>query len=178
MAHVPLREQSWRAARTERFELTPLTPLEPSTAYELRSTRGEVLGVFTTSVLEDRRPPTWGGLKAGRLWREPKNVVPAPCGVDLVRLEGPAAALDDQTTSDDVRYALWAARPGVALDYSTPPLTWTSRDRGSLEFVLSYGSSDHEAMDFELPKERPLRVGVRAFDLAANGSDPSELTLE
>lgn len=177
-----LKEQSWRAAGTERFELTPLSPLLPSTTYELRSSRGEILGVFTTSVIEDKHPPTWGGLRSGRVWKErrgPGVTVSPECGNELVLLEGPSQAIDDQTQSVDIRYALWAARAGAPIDYGSPPLTWTTRDRDlPTRFTLQYGSSSPEEMDFELPKDRPLRVGVKAYDLAANATDASEVTLE
>ena len=171
VARVALKEQSWRSASVERFELTPLAALAPSTAYELRSSRDEVLGIFTTSILEDKRPPAWTGVTRGHLRREKKGAVPLECGVSLIHLEGASEALDDQTTGDDIRYALWAGKSGSALDYASPPLTWTARPRETRQFELNYD-------DFELPSERPLRVGIKAYDLAANASDPSEVTLE
>jgi hypothetical protein len=178
VARIGLKEQSWRGGGTERFELTPLAPLAPSTAYELRSSRDEVVGIFTTSVLEDKRPPMWSGVTRGHLWREKKGVIPVECGVPLVHLEGASEAVDDQTTSDDIRYALWAGKPDAPLDYAAPPLTWTARAREAKRFELNVGSSIPGDNDFELPKERPLRVGIKAYDLAANASDPSEVTLE
>jgi hypothetical protein len=177
-ARIALKAQSSRGASVERFELTPLAPLAPSTAYELRSSRGEVVGIFTTSVLEDTRSPVWSGVTRGQLWREKKGVIPVACGVSLVHLEGASEAVDDQTTSDDIRYALWAGKPDAPLDYAAPPRTWTARARDARAFELNYGSSIPEDNDFELPEERPLRVGIKAYDLAANASDPSEVTLE
>jgi hypothetical protein len=178
VARIGLKEQSWRGGSVERWELTPLTALEPSTAYELRSSRGDVLGIFTTSVLEDKRPPRWSGALRGFLRREQKGVIPVECGVQLIHLEGASEALDDQTTGDDIRYALWAGKPSSPLDYASPPLTWTARARATKQFELNYGSSIPEDSDLELPKERPLRIGIKAYDLAANASDPSEVTLE
>lgn len=189
---VALREQSWRAAGTERIDLTPLVPLSPSTAYELRSSRGEILGVFTTSVLRDERPPTWSGLQSGALYEAPastpgsggkKAIAPLECGSDRIRLRGTSAATDDQTPTDEIRYALWAGTPGAPLPYASPPLTWSTRAtypaqaQSPLEFALVYGSTEQESMDFELPKGRPLRVGVKAIDLAGNATEASELTL-
>lgn len=175
---VAVKEEAWRTAEVERIELTPLAPLAPSTAYELRSSRGEVLGAFTTSVMEDKRAPTWSGVTRGSLYRFRAGVIDVECGTSLLDVEGPSEAVDDQTTSEDIRYAVWAGKPGAPLDYTLPPLAWTARSpyRSEGRFGLDYGSSEF-GNDIDLPKERPLRIGIKAYDLANNATAPSEITV-
>lgn len=173
---VAMKEQVWKTAQVERFDLTPLASLAPNTSYELRSSRGEILGMFTTSVMEDKRPPTWGGVERGSLYRSRANVIDIECGYPLIEVAGASEAVDDQTTSGDIRYALWAGKPGAALDYAAPPLGWASRSAMAKEFSLEYGESEL-TNDIEVPKDRPLRIGIKAYDLAGNGSAPSEITV-
>lgn len=188
---IELRERAWTSAGHERIELTAATELAPATVYELQSSTGDILGVFTTGTKTDTTPPSWAGVSSGSLWQPQRGRsirVPQECGEELVVLEATAAATDDQTPAADLRYALWAGDPKTALDYKSPPRTWLRADheeqkrltpasRGTPRFTLAFGTTETDLMDFELPKTRPLKVGVKAIDLAGNESPPSELTL-
>jgi len=189
---VELRERAWTSAGHERIELTPAKELSPATVYQLESSTGDVFGVFTTGAKPDTTPPTWAGLSSGRLWQPPQRgrpvQIPGECGDDLITLEASAAATDDQTPAADLRYALWAGDAKAPLDYKAPPRTWIRADfeeqkrltpasRGTPRFYLLFGSTEAELMDFELPKTRPLKIGIKAIDLAGNESAASELSL-
>lgn len=148
--------------------------LEPDTSYELRDDADRVVGVFTTGSLADTAPPTWPGVTKAVTPKPPAKSAdeggPLECSAPTLRLEGEMAATDDLTARTDIRYALWL---GETLDYDQPPVTWTTVPdnwREATSFTLTYG--------LELPKERPLKLGVRAIDLAGNASPPSELTLK
>lgn len=180
-AHIAMRERAWASAGHERIELTPAIELAPSTVYELQSDAGVIVGVFTTGTRPDTTPPSWVGLTSGRLWQPPKRGgvvrIPMECGDDLVFLESRAAATDDQTPAPSLRYALWAGDPKSPLDYKSPPLTWTTVPETPRHLYLSFGTTEESLMDFDLPKTRPLKIGVKVIDLAGNGSPASELTL-
>ena len=75
------------------------------------------------------------------------------------------------------------------IDYGKRPLTWVAIDvaqqRSAMKvgtdgpWLLSFGNFDGpEPESLELPPVRPLRIGVRAIDLAGNASAPSELVLK
>jgi hypothetical protein len=172
---VALTERAWITGKIQRFELLPSAPLSPSTAYELRTTRGEIVAVFTTSVLADTRPPTWTGVRSGVVRRFDPRVIGLECGSPEITLSGESAASDDQTTRDDIRYAAWFGKPSTPIDYTAPPVTWT-RASPDIRFSLQFGNT--EDSDFDLPPQRPLRIGVKAVDFAGNASAPSELTLD
>lgn len=146
------------------------TALDPSTNYELLS-GDRILGVFTTGTLADSAPPSWPGITKAFPPAKPSKGVQVECAVSTLRLEGAAAASDDLTSRGDIRYALWL---GKSIDYTAPPQTWTTIPndwRSEKTFTLVYPMDD-------LPKERPLLIGVKAIDLAGNATPASELTLK
>jgi hypothetical protein len=194
---VAAKERAWVTVTVERVELVPEAALSPSTAYEVWNARGEILGAFRTGTTADTTAPTWGGLKSGHTYRITpiSNVgghkvitIDMECGEGLLDLFMDAYAEDDQTPASSVRYALWAAAPPRAIDYTTPPLGWLTispeqqklamRPGTPPSYMLDYGTTESYSNDVVLPAIRPLKVGVRAIDLAGNATAPSELTVK
>lgn len=190
--------RAWTTARVERVELTVGSPLMPRTAYEVWSSRRELLGSFKTGPIADTTPPQWIGIKSARAWSAPppkmmngqKVISLDPeCGAALLSLETDALATDDLTSPDAIRYAVWAepAKTRSKIDYETPPRGWVvvSKTQPRLAaapgtsptYTLAYGNSEDDVNDIELPTGRPLVIGVRAIDLAGNASAPSERTV-
>jgi hypothetical protein len=154
------------------------------------SSRGEIVGAFTAGETSDTTPPAWSGVASGSLvtrWRGGMingvfQLAPE-CGDDLVSLTAATSAHDDATKDEQLVYAIWAEPPTKLIDYTTPPRSFVAFDasmmmqgaRGPMH--LGFGNTEY-MNDLDLPKARPLRVGVRVLDLAGNATPPSELTLK
>lgn len=179
------RGQALLEART-RFEIlyTELDGKEPS----------RIVASFETGDTVDTTPPSWSGVTS----HEQIGVAaPAPtpkpsskvvtldevgCGGPGLRFLGPSPATDDQTRPEDMRYAIWMANASGSIDYLQPPLAIV---RGSAEvhrapaattLAITFGGSPPPS-DFSFPSgagKRPVKVGIRAIDLAGNLSIASE----
>jgi hypothetical protein len=173
-APIAATERAWTTTDVERATLVPDAPLAPRTAYELWTSRGEIVGLFTTGDAPDTTPPTFRGVEGARVL---ERTGPIECGLPRLVANGKALATDDRTEQRDILYAVWA-EPG-AIDYTKPPRGWTTAedDRRGRGFTLTYGSTEQGDDDLDLPAKRPLRIGIRAIDLAGNASAPSEVTV-
>ncbi len=169
--------------------LRPASPLVVG-LYEVRAVEHSarvaplVIALFRVGGEPDRLAPTWAGLTSARWVRRAHGiggavVVELECGSPLILLEA-ARAMDDMTSDGAVRFAIWLAQPGAAIDYTTPPLLYATADELGPTLKISLGSTEESTsnlapsgMDAKTPY--PTRkLGVRAVDLAGNMSAPSE----
>ena len=73
---------------------------------------------------------------------------------------------------------MWKAAPGVAIDYRTPPVLFAAAELdGAAGARIALGNTDSGDSDFVGDGGRPMKLGVRAVDLAGNASAPSEIVV-
>ena len=184
---VPARREDMGAGQQRQGQLTPVGLLPKDTELEVvvklprpadAATRfgpfaagGEVVvGSFRTGNDEDRAAPVWNGVTRATI--APKK--PGHWGPS-----GPtatfhfAAAGDESTPNEQLRFGVWLPDARGRFDYSRPPTTYASA-HGRGEFFLTGGSPCGWAT-FAFPIVG--RIGVRVLDLAGNMGPPSEVRL-
>ena len=184
---IPVTTAHSRAGAFATEELVPAAPLEEGT-YEVwcvdrrNAARGRIVAVFRVGGEDDRTAPLWPGVKSAWYVRPPASrggviMLPGECGDPLVVLDV-ARAHDEGTRDEGIRYAVWKAAPGAAIDYRAPPLLFAAAElEGASGARIALGNTDSGDSDFTGDGGRPMKLGVRAVDLAGNASVPSEIVV-
>lgn len=201
---VDLRESSSGDVATVEIVPRGQALLEPRTRFEILYTEldgkepSRIIASFETGDALDTTPPSWSGVTSHEQLAVAAAPTPKPsskvvtldevaCGGPGLRFLGPAAATDDQTRPEDMRYAIWMADAAGSIDYLQPPLAIVKgspdvhRAPAATTLALTFGGSPPPS-DFSFPSgsfppgagTRPVKVGIRAIDLAGNLSIASE----
>jgi hypothetical protein len=173
---VAVRRNDLGAGEQRQIELVPLAPLKPDVAYEVMLGRPDVsgtppvvAGAFRTGQEADEAAPVWNGVTRATI---------APRTRGHWGPSGPtasfhfAAAGDESTPNEHLRFGVWLPDAAGRFDYNQPPATYTTAHGG--DFFLSGGSPCGWAT-FKFPIV--TRLGVRVLDLAGNMGPASEVRL-
>jgi hypothetical protein len=196
---VGLRESTSGEIAT--VAMVPSAPLAANMRFEIVYAElddrepSRVVATFMTGERIDDKPPVWSGVttvaNVGE-WPAASSAKPKPpkrgvitldtdllCSGPGIAFTGAASATDDDTRSEDLRYAIWIGDPDGPIDYTAPPLAYERgtrallRPSGSLLSVQFGGRLPPN--DFSFPAgKRVAKVGLRAIDLAGNTSAASE----
>jgi hypothetical protein len=178
---LPIEQRVVGEADGRLLEIWPTVPLEPKTTYILARSGASpdagwarngspAVGIeVTTSEHVDATPPTWAGAKAARYL---PTGIPATtsCSVSEPIIEiDVAEAHDDETPDLALVVAVWRGT-----DETAQPAAMTSIVRGHVYLGRTHLCSE---ANFNVAKE-PIRLHLRALDLAGNASAPSDVTVD
>ena len=174
---IVVQPQIVRTSRQLFVELTPVSPLPPRMQFDVVLTHpGEkeyVAGRFKTTDQVDLAPPVFGGAR--------QAIVRATSGGQCFTT--PILTITVQPATDSgsnaLYYGVWMAGPNGVIDYGQPPAALSALANGAL--VLHGGYKCGGAGNFDIFRVYPIagsRLGVRAFDLAGNRSEPSEVAVD
>jgi hypothetical protein len=151
--------------KTLLIELVPAAPLPAKTHFRVvrhdatASHPDEILGTFATGSAVQEQPPGQPSLSPFRL-------------TDLGIWAPITVTARD---SERIRFFfIWAAEPGHAIDYATPPLV-VAQGTTTLRLNPTFCSSGLDAL---LPKAPRWKLGVEAADIAGNLSPPREIIVQ
>lgn len=187
-----LRES--KAGNLATVVMTPSAPLAARTRYEVvRIERSgkvplTILGTFATGDAIDDKPPSWPGIKSHHVSStEPIKrggvvTIPMECAENGVQINADTAATDEGTPPSGLRYAVWFADDGSAIDYASPPAmilqgqTIPKRNGGD-ELILMVPLDRDGKLALPNDKKK-AKLGVRAIDAAGNPSAASEIVVK
>ncbi len=175
------------------YELTPKKPLLASTRYDViehRKPDRHIIGTFKTGTTTDTTPPRWTGTMKAEL--RVFKTAPSKRGVvtvdmldhaDHITVDGPAVE-DDVTSSDSIRYAIWANDDTKPIDFTGPPLHHRAEAKhvphgATARFTLgSVYLCDAAGFDVDKRRGKKFTIGVRPYDLAGNYGEAKELIVD
>jgi hypothetical protein len=177
---LPTEVRIFRNAKNAVVELIPRTPLVSGRRYDVQIVDARGLEVRLASTFRVQGKPDTGA-PSFRLVDPPKKPK-APKGkgrvitIDMFEYK-PGIVVYGEKSADTSLFAVWAGPAGTPIDFSRPPSIYErgGQDLGG-NILMDLGGSDMcGSSNFVLPRQKTIRIGFRAVDLAGNASPAADM---